>query len=95
LGSAYTRTLKRALYGETQTDEQFPRRRRVRLQADIPLVRLKPDTTYKLKPDSTGPAEVGHHVRQENALASRGAPHLADECSPQNIVGVHTLHSGS
>jgi hypothetical protein len=26
---------------------------------------------------------------------SCAAPRLADECSPQNIFGVHTLHSGS
>ena len=49
LASADTRTLKRARYGETQTAEQFPQRRSVRLEADIRLVRLKPDTTYNRK----------------------------------------------
>ena len=50
LASADTRTLKRALYGETQTVQQFSQRRSVRLEADIPMVRLKPDTTYNRKP---------------------------------------------
>ena len=44
--------LKDGLYGETQTAEQCSQRRSVRLEADLPLVRLKADTD----------------VQQENAL---------------------------